>query len=253
MDIKKNCKFRSYFYHRTDQIKKLNDVTFDDHGGGYHELTICLQGKMSYTVKGQRFDLNTGDIIYLPPKTKRLRAASKQPATYVSINFYSVDDEPLLPTFHFKKYVNKTIVSVLEILDQTVPWKKHEKFLTLVELILLEIKDQYTSLTQNPHVAKIKDYIFHHLNEKITIDEIAANVFLSKIYCENLFKKHTGKTIMNYINEQKINNACSLLLQSDIPLKHISETLGFYDYNYFSRIFKAQTGVSPQKYRLLTH
>lgn len=252
MNNKTNYRFRSYFYHRADSIVKLNDVTFDNEGG-YHEITLCLSGKLVYTIKGCRYEVNAGDIIYLPPKTQRLRAASKQSATYVSINFYSVEDAPLLPVFHFKKYVNKTLISMIEILDQTVPRKNHEKFLTLVEFILLEIRDQYNNSIENPHVAKIKDYIINHLNEKITIDEIASYVFLSKIYCENLFKKHTGKTIINYINELKINNACSLLLQSDIPLKHIADSLGFYDYNYFSRIFKTLVGVSPQKYRLLTH
>ena len=56
-------------------------------------------------------------------------------------------------------------------------------------------------------------------------------------------------TIISYVNKLRIESSKSLLLSSDLNISEIASTTGFFDINYFSRIFKKYTGISPTDYR----
>ena len=62
------------------------------------------------------------------------------------------------------------------------------------------------------------------------------------------FKSFTGKTLVEYINEMKINYACSLLETSNYTTLTIAEKIGFYSLSHFNHLFKKQTGFSPREY-----
>ena len=85
----------------------------------------------------------------------------------------------------------------------------------------------------------------------MTLKEIGEMSFFSPIYCETVFKRETGKSIIDYATEVKIDTAKNNLVDYSIPLSEIAENLGFNDYNYFSRVFKARSGYSPREYRKL--
>ena len=84
--------------------------------------------------------------------------------------------------------------------------------------------------------------------EKITLEQVSRNTFFSAAYCRRVFKKDTGKSIVKYFNELKIEEAKALMIQGGMTLVEISEKLGFDDYNYFSRLFKKECGYSPMQY-----
>ena len=65
------------------------------------------------------------------------------------------------------------------------------------------------------------------------------------MYVSYIFKKETGKTLTNYINEQKMIVAKELIVNSDVPLVEISQILSFDNYNYFSRLFKKHFDRTP--------
>ncbi|MGL5479384.1 MAG: helix-turn-helix domain-containing protein, partial [Clostridium sp.] len=72
---------------------------------------------------------------------------------------------------------------------------------------------------------------------------------LSPSYFSRLFKKETGKTVISYINEEKIEKAKELLKNTYLPIINISLDLGFDDCGYFIRVFKKATGVTPKVFR----
>ncbi|MDO5522151.1 MAG: AraC family transcriptional regulator [bacterium] len=93
------------------------------------------------------------------------------------------------------------------------------------------------------------DYIYNHLNEKITVKQLAAVVSLNPNYLSSLFKKEMGISISDYITEKRIESACNMLKHSSFTYSEISTFLGFSSQSYFISVFKKQMGSSPKKYR----
>ena len=71
----------------------------------------------------------------------------------------------------------------------------------------------------------------------------------SQEYLLRTFKKKEGITILQYINDLKLDRARQLLSETDMPVKAIAEELGFTSVGYFGRFFRGKTGLSPNAYR----
>ena len=96
-------------------------------------------------------------------------------------------------------------------------------------------------------MVNIREYMY--AREKITLSDIANSIHLSKEYTSTLFTNETGKNLTDYINEQKALLAAELIKTTDFSLGDIALTLGFDNYNYFSRIFKKHHGISALQYK----
>lgn len=95
----------------------------------------------------------------------------------------------------------------------------------------------------------VKNYIQSHLNTDLSIDTLAANVYLSPGYLGYTFKKETGINLSNYIKEQRLEKAKELLLERNLKINQICEIVGFSHTAYFCKSFRERYGVSPGKYR----
>jgi len=98
-------------------------------------------------------------------------------------------------------------------------------------------------------VAKIKDIIKKQHTEISTVAEIAGQLFFSVSYISHVFKESTGKTIIEYLTEYRINKAMHLLLQPEAKIGTILEQVGFKNKSHFTLIFKKHTGYTPAEYR----
>lgn len=98
-------------------------------------------------------------------------------------------------------------------------------------------------------IERAKFHIEKNLLSNLTLDEVAANAFVSSCYLSRAFKKMTGIGFSSYITTRKIAVAKSLLQFSDLKINIIALELAYQDANYFCRIFKKETGLSPSDYR----
>lgn len=87
------------------------------------------------------------------------------------------------------------------------------------------------------------------LAECITIKQWAASAGLNPDYFARLFRKHTGRRPMEWLNERRLQRALQLLISTRKPLSEIAEACGFTCPFYFSRTFKKHFGGSPTNYR----
>lgn len=87
----------------------------------------------------------------------------------------------------------------------------------------------------------------YHLS--IQVNEYAKNLNISCCWFIRCFKRHTGKTPQQYINEIRINKAKELLYSSSFTCNEIAQSIGLVDPLYFSRSFKKSVGMSPLAYR----
>lgn len=98
-------------------------------------------------------------------------------------------------------------------------------------------------------VQKIIQYIEEHYWERVTLGQVADNVYLSRSYVSVLFKRETGWKFCDYLQEVRLRNACEFLLNSSCSIQEVAAQTGFFDTPHFSRVFKEKMGVSPSQYR----
>ena len=92
-------------------------------------------------------------------------------------------------------------------------------------------------------------YIRKNYKSSIGLNEISDVLGISHGYFSSLFRKETGKTYVEYLNETRLKEAARELLASDDKLAVIAENTGFNNVEYFCRLFKKYTGLSPAKWR----
>lgn len=95
------------------------------------------------------------------------------------------------------------------------------------------------------------DYIYAHIKERITVEDLAQYTGLSVSYLSRLFKKETGVSVSDYVREKKIEKAQHLLKYCDYSLVEIANYLSFSSQSHFIQLFKDFTGITPKKYRNL--
>ena len=98
-------------------------------------------------------------------------------------------------------------------------------------------------------VFKTTNYIKSNCAEKLSLDSLAREVFLSKPYLSSVFKKETGMSLTAYITKVRVEKSKKLLLENNASLSMISGQCGFKDQSYFTKVFKKETGVSPRRFR----
>ena len=98
-------------------------------------------------------------------------------------------------------------------------------------------------------IFKLTAYIREHLTDKLSLDQAAEQVYLSKSYFCRIIKDELGCTFTEYVNRLRIERSKTLLRGTNMPISEIACAVGFDDQSYFTRIFKKQTGMAPGKYR----
>lgn len=98
-------------------------------------------------------------------------------------------------------------------------------------------------------IEQVQFYIFDHISQEISRDEIAAYVNLSPKYLSTIFKRETSCTLSDYIRNERIAFAKRLLKQTNLPISMISENVGYDSLSYFSTVFRQVAGCSPREYR----
>jgi AraC-like DNA-binding protein/mannose-6-phosphate isomerase-like protein (cupin superfamily) len=90
-------------------------------------------------------------------------------------------------------------------------------------------------------------YIENNFTQRITLTDMAHMANLNESYFCRIFKRITGKTLVDYVNTLRVNKADLLLHNSNLSVKEIALCTGFDDINYFSRIYKKYKGLSPSR------
>ncbi len=97
-------------------------------------------------------------------------------------------------------------------------------------------------------VTNVQKYINSHIEERLTLNDVAAVFGLSSNYLSALFKKTCNIGFSEYITQRKIARAKSLLLEQDMKIYEVADNLGFESAFYFSKVFKKVEGISPREY-----
>ena len=107
--------------------------------------------------------------------------------------------------------------------------------------------------TNSKHISVCKEYIYSHIKERITIEDLADELGVSASYLSRLFKKETGDSVSAYIRRHKIEMSKNLLQYSEYSIIDIANRLSFSSQSHFIQQFREYVGMTPKKYRDLNH
>lgn len=131
-----------------------------------------------------------------------------------------------------------------------------EELLTFSASYLGHLSETLMKQIQEPNYAlirKVEYYLNIHLTDasKLSLEHIASYLGLSPQYVSKIFKDQFSVTYTEYITMKRIELAKEYLVQKSNTVSHVAELIGYYDLNYFCRVFKKFTGVTPKEYRRL--
>lgn len=109
-----------------------------------------------------------------------------------------------------------------------------------------------SSAVARPHnetVEKICAYLSANYRQKFSLSEVAARFYLSPYYLSRLFRRVTGQSIVDYINNRRIEAAQKLLETTELSISAVAEQTGFASAAHFRRVFREVMGTGPLQYR----
>lgn len=128
-----------------------------------------------------------------------------------------------------------------------------EEVSTLHDRIVLDFTGKMRLLQNGGGTSKLIntciEYIYVHIKERITINDLADYTGFSESYLSHLFKQELGTSISDYIREKKVEKAQNLLKYCDYSLISIANYLSFSSQSHFTQVFQKQVGMTPKKYR----
>jgi ligand-binding sensor protein len=108
---------------------------------------------------------------------------------------------------------------------------------------------EYIEIGYNASASKIDSYIRTHLNDELSVKRLCDEFGISKNKLYETSHQSFGMSIGEYIASARIDEAKQLLSTTDYPITQISTMVGITNYNYFTKFFKTNVGISPLKYR----
>lgn len=169
-------------------------------------------------------------------------------------------------------YVLKKITSTLiESLKEIYPWLEKlvliskysdvdfthvSKFSDMERAFLKIIRELITTISKfqfrsemNSMIRNICKIILQRIDTEVSVKIIADQMFLNQSYLSTLYKEKTGKSLVEYITMVKMERAKILFHDSNIKNYEIASKLGYKDVEYFGKLFKKYTGMTPSKFK----
>lgn len=237
----------SLFFIRHNRGKEAPEIS--ETSISYFDLTILLEGELRYRIDGAPVVLGRGDAILVPRGTRRARDAAER-ADYISFNFHAAELPPL--PLVLREAVRPETKLMIAACDEIV--RRHalgyeQAGAHLLCAILLSFQNDLQERRISPLTANIVSYINKNMAERITLGDIGRVTFFSPVYCDTVFKRDMGTSIIDYLLTQRVAEAKRLLLEGTLSLSEVARMTGFEDSNYFSRVFKKRTGYTPSAYK----
>jgi two-component system response regulator YesN len=223
-------------------LNKIYSIDVDDHGYMYPiNLENELINKINLSLLNESVEMLDKIYIWLDGNI-----SSKE-----NMLRYLVELEVFINRTFFKKTEDNKILKPIEpvsgdLADQ-VKFFKIELKNKLIKTIKNIIMNSNSNLEELINEAKV--YISNNYMDDITLESVANEMCISSYYFSKLFKKEANINFIDYLTDIRMKNAKYKIRNTNKSIKQISKEVGYNDPNYFSRVFKKQTGYSPSKYK----
>ena len=263
--------FEVYFY---DDTKLLN---ISDHTHDYYEYYAFLAGHVDLYIEDKAITLQPGDILLIPPHVKHRTVITETGTPYQRFVFWvskeyahhlleqSSDYGYLMKEAEYQGYYlyhndfiarNSIYSKFYELLEEL----KSDRFGRMA-MIHLHVADLLLYLNrvayEQTHIDKessdsslyeqLLSHIENHIDEDLSLDELANTFFVSKYHIAHVFKANLGISIHQYILKKRLS-LCRASITSHKMIGEHYMLFGFKDYSSFYRAFKKEYGISPKDF-----
>lgn len=240
------------------------------------EMAFVVSGKGRYKIDDEFYDVSEGDLLIINPGVKHQALyveSIEVPATefYIGFTKVAIKDYPKnfipLPEkgniLHTKGKVRQQISRLCSMMEEEGSAYLQGRYYMLktylVQILLTVIREQakpieyqggyeFESTNKKYIVKNILNYFEEHYNEKISLDMIAENMYLSPFYISKLFKTETGEAPIRHLIDIRLEKAKEILEQNKFDsIKDVAAEVGYDDAYYFSKLFKKKYGFSPSQ------
>ena len=228
------------------------------HSHDSYELYYLEAGRREYFVEDKLFSVCAGDFVLIPPG--KLHRTGGEYGTRILIEFSGSFPEEffapetvqrLLSCFeHVKRVPEGAQQDTCKYLMKKLAAASDRTTVALtLGMLLQELSQCDGEALRDDPLSPIVAYINRNYAQISNIDQIAAHFYISKFHLCRVFKAAMQITVVDYLNQVRIKNACRFLEADDADVAEISARCGFNSPAYFSNVFKGITGRSPTEYR----
>lgn len=259
------------FYKNTDALIYNNGYEECEAGHSFgpavrksYMIHYITSGKGIFKCDGKVYHLEKGDAFFIKPNQEIYYCADiHDPWAYGWIGMQGLKIESYInkttlahtPLFHYSKDDQLALKFVnISVAYRSVSACKELLLNSLLYDFLHFLVNQFpnyqnTIPTEEEYVNFIINYCITHIDEKIYVSDIANYLGLDRSYTTRLFKKNMNISLKDYILKTKLDEAERLLIETTLPIKVISKSVGYDDELYFSRLFHKKKNISPRSYR----
>ncbi len=247
--------------------------TFEKHRHPDIEINYCISGSYKAKINKTTYDMKPGDIVLASPMSAHeiLSAQEKNSKALVIVvgttllseyfeYFRNLDSSSFI--VHLDKDKDGMLCALLEetanLRDNPTDFSELElrgNLYKICALLLSKLShgSNLEKLSKNLHsvsnIEKALEKIYHNYNEDLKVEEMAELCAYSASNFCKVFKKITGTTFHNFLNDHRVQVACDLLKETNVSVESIAYTVGFANTKTLCRVFKSIMNCSPGQYR----
>lgn len=258
------------------------------HKHEFIEVVYVMSGTAVHKVGGREYEVQQGDVLLVDNNVPHAfyEKNSKKPFLAYDLMFMpSFLDEKLLPSTGFNEMCEAlslyTMFPFLRTMktDFLFCGRGHDLFgetfykiyaefcakengyedilqsymrILIIKLFrsLNAVSEEQLSANKKQVVDFVVAYVYENFSQKVTLEDLARRVFLSKDYLNKIFKKATGVSVNVFVQKVRIEEAKKLLRNTERTVNHIAESCGYTDIKFFYSSFFKLTQMTPGAYRM---
>lgn len=254
-------------FHITDSGMREYEFHYHD----FYKVLIFLRGNVSYIIEGRRYELKPDDVVLVDAGAIHRPVINDETPyeriiAYVSAAFFDNYRENDCSLYHcFEKCRGRSgvirpesadVISAIASLNKAFATKDYawqlfrrvsfiEFMIQLNRSVLSEFTVFPKAVQGNGTILKILDHINANITADLTVDQIAADMYLSRSYLMHLFRRETGYTIEKYITEKRLFLA-KKYIQDGMGVTDACYKSGFRNYSNFYHAFKKKYSFLPK-------
>lgn len=244
----------------------------------YLEIAYVFSGEGKYRIEDGIYSVQEGDLVILNPGVRHQALGCPEaevPSTEFFVGFSDIRitgcPENFLPlpggqyVLHTAGELRQRLLKICSSMEAENAVRRQGRYFMmkayLMQMLLLIIREQcepmvrptgcaFESANKKYVVEQIMNYIEDHYSEKISLDQIAENMYLSPFYISRIFKSETGNAPIRYLINIRLEKAKELLEGGyEGSIQEVAAQVGYDDAYHFSKLFKKRYGISPSQAR----